>query len=281
MSAGLPEASCHDAGGVRIDLPQWMDCLIFKGLGAQYCKSKSDMTVIDWSADEIRTYLGTYFPRSYAESYSIFSGYLREHEAEYHGRMQLSVFDFGCGTGGGTMGLLAAIEDILPNIRCIQIKALDGNKYALQMFERIFSARPRKAMVQYGFDVVPVKIDDIYDLGVVTDVMPGNLDFVISFKAICEFVSKQSLARRNPYGHIIRSFIPKLSRNGVMCLADVTTYNSVSKEWLPKMLGAGIEEAGARVVARNVGYSETYFVSHSGARMDQSKIAWRILRRKN
>ncbi len=262
-----------------LPLPQWIDSLIFNELGAQYCKSRANMTVIDWDKTEIKKYLGTYFPRSYVEAYNIFSAYLRKHKTEYQRRTQLSIFDFGCGTGGGTMGLLAAIDDTLPGIRHIQIKALDGNKHALQMFERVFNARPNRATVQYRFDVVPVKIDDIYDLEVVTDVMQGNFDFIISFKTICELVSKQSFEKRNPYGHIISSFIPKLSRDGVMCLVDVTTYNDVSKEWLPKMLGAGIDEARAQVIARNAGYNETYFVSHSRAQMDQSKVAWRILRR--
>lgn len=278
VTSSIQPTDGDDADAVKSELPKWMDQLIFDKLGAVYCKACTNMTVIDWNMDEIKKYLGTYFPRSYVESYNIFSSYLREHKSDYDGRYQLSIFDFGCGTGGGTVGLLAAIDDVLPDVRNVQIKALDGNKYALRMFELVFNARPNRNAVQYRFDVVPVKIDDIYDLDVVTDVMQGNFDFIISLKAICELVSKKSFEQRNPYGHIIRSFMPKLSRDGIMCLVDVTTFNDVSKEWLPKMLGAGIDEAGARVVARNIGYSETYFVSHSRAKADKSKIAWRILK---
>lgn len=57
----------------NVTLPQWLDDLIFNQLGAKYCRSNSDMTVIDWDKNDVLNYLGTYFPRSYAESYCIFS----------------------------------------------------------------------------------------------------------------------------------------------------------------------------------------------------------------
>lgn len=263
---------------MKCELPEWIDRLIFNELGAVYCKACENMTVIDWNMEEIKKYLGTYFPRSYVESYNIFSTYLCDHKQDYDGLSQLSIFDFGCGTGGGAMGLLAAIEEVLPNVRNVQIKGLDGNKFALRMFESVFNSCPKRSSVKYRLDVVPVKIEDIYDLDVVMDVMQGDFDFIISFKAICELVSKQSFEQRNPYAHIIRSFTPKLSCEGVMSLVDVTTYNDVSKDWLPKMMDAGIDEAGARVLARNAGYNETFFVSHSRAKADKSKVAWRILK---
>lgn len=59
----------------RVTLPQWLDHLIFEELGAKYCRSNSDMTVIDWDKNDMLNYLGTFFPRRYAESYCIFSDF--------------------------------------------------------------------------------------------------------------------------------------------------------------------------------------------------------------
>lgn len=57
-------------------LPQWLDNLIFEQFGAKYCRSNADMTVIDWDKNDVLNYLGTYFPRSYAESYCIFTEFM-------------------------------------------------------------------------------------------------------------------------------------------------------------------------------------------------------------
>ncbi len=54
-------------------LPKWLDNLIFGILSAQYSKKNKDLVVLEWEKDEVLCYLGTYFPRSFAESYRIFS----------------------------------------------------------------------------------------------------------------------------------------------------------------------------------------------------------------
>ena len=76
-------------------IPHWLDSYIFDNLGAKYCKSNSDMTVIDWDRGEILNYLGTYFPRSYVEARSIFTV---DTLISLASKQELSVLDFGCGT---------------------------------------------------------------------------------------------------------------------------------------------------------------------------------------
>ena len=61
----------------NVILPRWLDNLIFERLGAKYCRSNADMTVIDWDKNNVLNYLGTYFPRSYAEAYCIFSDFFK------------------------------------------------------------------------------------------------------------------------------------------------------------------------------------------------------------
>ena len=57
-----------------IQLPKWIDDLIFQLMGATYApsgESREFDSNLDLSKDKLMVYLGTYFPRSYAESYSI------------------------------------------------------------------------------------------------------------------------------------------------------------------------------------------------------------------
>ena len=54
-------------------LPSWLDDFIFKQLNAEYAPNfqKFDLN-LDLTKEENLKYLGTYFPRSYAESFCIF-----------------------------------------------------------------------------------------------------------------------------------------------------------------------------------------------------------------
>ena len=66
-----------------MELPLWLDALIYDELKAQYCPRRSNMTNIDDDMEESLNYLGTYFPRSYVEAYCIFSDYFQKHDSEF------------------------------------------------------------------------------------------------------------------------------------------------------------------------------------------------------
>ena len=63
-----------------------------------------------------------------------------------------------------------------------------------------------------------------------------------------------------------------------MVLDDVTTYNNVSQDWLPKMMDTGLTMvSNCQVLMRNEGYNQTFAVHHSNCNTDVSKVAWRII----
>ena len=257
-------------------LPQWLDNLIFEQLGAKYCRSNADMTVIDWDKNDVLNYLGTYFPRSYAESYCIFTEFLTKWPYRFVDKTELSVFDFGCGTGGEIIGLLDAVLN-MKNIQKIRIYALDGNYHALRLLERIVNECSLKYTFKIKLNVIPITIEDFYDLDVLSSVHLEKYDIFMSFKAICEFVSKERFERQNAYTHIAKTYLSRLNDDGIMVFADVTSYNDVSQEWLPRMMDLGLAQADCRVILKNDGYNQTFVVDHKKKRRDISKIAWRIV----
>lgn len=257
-------------------LPQWLDNLIFDQLGAKYCRSNADMTVIDWDKNDVLNYLGTYFPRSYAESYCIFSEFLTKWPNRFINKTGLSVFDFGCGTGGEIIGLVDAINH-LPKLKNIHIHALDGNYHALRLLEQIVNVYSEKTNYSIILDVIPLTIEDFYDFDVLSSVLEDKFDIFMSFKAICEFVSKERFEHQNAYTHIARNYLSRLNDDGIMVLADVTSYNDVSQEWLPRMMDLGLAQADCRIILKNDGYNQTFVVNHKKKRKDISKIAWRIV----
>lgn len=151
----------------RQELPEWLDDYIFNELGAKYSRTNTNMTVIDWGKEDMLSYLGTYFPRSYTEAYCIFSDYFKNNFTKWTKRNSLSVFDFCCGTGGEIIGLLTAMEDSLENIESVKIYAHDGNRNALRLFEKVMSKFEIHTSLKTEYRTSCIEIDDLYDLGVI------------------------------------------------------------------------------------------------------------------
>ena len=234
------------------------------------------MTVIDWNQEMILNYLGTYFPRSYAESYCLFKYFFTDSQF-LNKRKIVSLLDFGCGTGGEIFGFATALSEYRPEIESLRVKAIDGNQFALNRFDDIREEFNRRYPLQILSNPSAVHIEDFYDLSILDSILAENYDIIISFKAVCEFVTKQQFEERNAYEHLSKFMLPRISKHGIMLLVDVTTKNNVSQEWLPAMMDRGLAAAGASVIARNHGHNETFTVSHSKQARDTSKIAWRLI----
>lgn len=261
----------------EVHLPKWLDEYIFTQLKANYCPSNSDMTVIDWDKSNVLNYLGTYFPRSYAEAYCIFSRFFIKDLLSWIFKKKITVFDFGCGTGGEILGLLDAINSVSDNLKQVEITVLDGNHAALRIFENIIRRYSEHAKIDIVCRVIPTVIEDFYDLSILDTVLTNDFDVIMSFKAICEFVTKERFEEQNAYEHIAKTFLSKLTPLGVMLFVDVTTYNNVSQEWLPLMMDKGLSNAKCKIVMKNEGYNQIFTVSHSHRENDVSKVAWRII----
>ena len=57
----------------HIIIPKWLDDFLVRDLSAYFIRKNTDLVVLEWNEEDILGYLGTYFPRSYAESYRIFT----------------------------------------------------------------------------------------------------------------------------------------------------------------------------------------------------------------
>ena len=261
-----------------LTLPTWLDRLIFEELGAKYCPSNSDMTVIDWDKSDVLNYLGTYFPRSYTESYIIFKKYFK---GKTISKDEISIFDFGCGTGGEIIGLITALCESFNNLKKIRITALDGNQHALRLYEQVLAKFQSQINIQIENRPALIEIDDFYDLHILETILSTQYDIIISFKAICEFVTKERFEQDNPYEHISKVLLPKLQNGGFMFLADVSTYNGGAQEWLPKMMDKGLHQIVCKVVTKNSGYNELFTLTHSQRGYDRSKITWRLIKKSN
>ena len=262
---------------MEITLPKWLDALIFDELKAHYQPRCSDMTNIDDDKEKTLNYLGTYFPRSYAEAYCIFSDYFNANKSLYEDKEDLSIFDFGSGTGGEIIGLLTVLDEQCSNLKKVNIVALDGNQHALHLYEKILYELRNRIGFQVENRSSAVMIDDFYDLSILDSVITEEFDIIVSFKAICEFAAKQQFEKQNPYSHIAKFLLPKLRNNGLLLLEDITIKNNEFQEWLPKMMDKGLMEANCKVINRNPDYNQAYYITHSQYENDRSNVAWRMI----
>ncbi len=278
MNTSLSTKKVEKLGTNHIKLPQWLDDLIYNEYQANHQPCRKDLVVLNWNRSEIINYLGTYFPRSFAEAYCVFTKYFEVHKNAYENETELNIFDFGCGTGGELVGLLYAMVENT-NISEINIKALDGNFYALRFLEGIIDRFKRYCHIVMNLNIMPLRIDDIYDMSIIEPYIPSNNHIVLIFKSICEMASLRQFEERNPYNHILGIMLNKLSQNGIICLADVSSFNEEQHEWLPNLIDKACDETNSIVCMRNENYNKVFYVSHTGKSCDTSKISWRILKK--
>lgn len=274
--------SCSE---LRIDrvvvLPPWLDTYIYSHLGASYCKRNQDMVVLEWGNREVLEYLGTYFPRSFAEGHEIFQKLINRGIIHIANSKDISILDFGCGTGGELVGIILALNSSYPWIKEFHVKALDGNSYSLKILESVLEKLAAEIKVDIIVEPCPIIIDDFYDLSTISKVVCKTFDYIIISKVVCEFVTKQQFEESNPYVHLIEVFLQKLKSDGLLYISDITSYNNSAQEWLGGMMNKAIDQVGCDVIHSNNGSNEEFIVSHSRKRKDSSKIAWRILSPKN
>ena len=94
---------------------------------------------LDLNQDEIKVYLGTYFPRSYAETFCIYDNILsnKSYLNMLNEQNVINILDIGCGTGGELFGVITSITKYLSSPKVINIYACDGNAQALEALEEI------------------------------------------------------------------------------------------------------------------------------------------------
>ena len=148
------------------------------------------MTVIDWDKNDILNYLGTYFPRSYAEAYCIYSELFKSSNSPLKDKDAIRIFDFCCGTGGEIVGFITALADNCKNIKNVLIDALDGNDYGLRLSESVMQEPKVKVQLTCGGRGCNIQNINQENLGKQPVILPP-LSLQQSFAAKIEAIEKQ------------------------------------------------------------------------------------------
>ena len=227
---------------IRKILPKWLHEYIFECLGAEEKPNPKEFCKNLHSDDEKnRIYLGTYFPRSFAESFCIHDNLFSYifYQQSIEGKQKLAILSVGCGTGGDVLGALCAIAKNLPNITDVEIVAYDGNNIAIDYLVDLTSLEPLKTRFNIEHKCVPLPITCKEDLEHYMAYMGEGYDLVTSFKFVNELMDAGYLGR-DAFKVVAELLAPKLAETGVMTLLDVTDKHL--GEWQSKNMNYGLCE---------------------------------------
>jgi len=276
-------------------LPAYIDDFIFNQLNAVYAPDFQRFEYnLDLTGEEIRKYLGTYFPRSYAESFCIFDNIFQNegYQITIVDVKTLNVLSVGCGTGGDIIGLITAIEKHFSFISEINIFAIDGNNEALTILEQIVDRVQNQSSKKINLKTKQTVFSSISGF-LIENQFNQNFDFILSFKFVCEIISMGKGKLDNSYYDFVMKFLPLLLENGIYLLLDVTTkpkHTTYNPILMNKQVNQDIRELQKYTTLIPSPCSEygefcfcdcfhqkTFSVTHSKHSNDKSRVAYRLL----
>ena len=284
------------------DLPKWLDKIIYTDFGAIFEPHPQDVVYNpDQPYEFVKIYLGTYFPRSYAEAFCIVNNLFENEKylSSIYTLEEVNILDFCCGTGGEIIGLIDVLQSKLPNLKRINIDAFDANLDAIRFLYHLIESVINSGNIRIEINTNPQGLfvsseQELSDLANLTNV---RYHFIVSFKALNEFIQHGTFKDKNVYSLISSYFLPLLSDVGVLILSDVATKLNNSKLFYPQILNAGINSyinscnnefktlypypCYFHEMTCNGCYMQDIFtISHSRKKNDVSKVAYRIICRK-
>jgi len=279
-------------------LPAWLDDFIFNQLHAEYAP---DFQRFDYNLDlteyENKKYLGTYFPRSYTESFCIFdnifkNGYFQKNVLK---KDILNILTVGCGTGGDLIGLLTIIEKYCNSETVLNIWAIDGNKEALNILTKIVEKFKTTTSKKINLNVFPfIFCTKTGEYILENGINKQQYDFIISFKMITEIISAGKGNADNSYFIFLKTFAPLLSDNGLCVILDVTTKQEHNNTYNPILMNNQINKAlkelenyqtllplSCNLYEKDCNVScftqQQFIINHSKRENDISKVTYRII----
>ena len=274
-------------------LPHWLDLLLFNNLGAIYSPEHKKFEYnLNNDSEDIKIYLGTYFPRSYAESFCIFDDLFKTspYIEVLKNAPELNILDFGCGTGGELVGLIVALSKHVSSSKVINVRAIDGNHNALismgKITETLSNNTRHRVCISYEEKACLCEKDiQLKDEN-------GKYHFILNSKMVCELVSKK-IVESNCYYKIAEILSPFLANNGLLYILDVTTKDEYSQLFYPQLMNQGLNS----FISSHNDYNtllplacnnwkdcqeacfmqQTFTISHSRKSDDESRVCYRII----
>ena len=195
---------------IRINLSKQLETAIFDELRGKYDPKRDEARFnADSDAEKVSTYLGTYFPRSWAEHKLIWESLLQNQliKTAFREKEVINIIDIGSGTGGHLFAVVELLRKELKWTR-LNIIAVDANKTALQKQEELHECLIYNGVeinfVPYYFDLNANAFAE--QLLTLCQKINGNIDIMITSKFLSELSGYAAKANSDPRG-FFRAFL--------------------------------------------------------------------------
>ena len=245
-----PDAQSDDPDCVNIPAPLLS---LIHSFDSQ--KSNGKSAVLDVNSNALNTasqnieYLHTYFFRSYAENYQIFTRTFENPAIRRHFQQKkdIRILAYGCGTGGDLMGTLAALHESGISGKVIQVVAVDINMDALKKCQYLIQHAANSLGNRIEVGIVPHDVthnfrSGNYPLDFGLDRLGSEkFDIIQSSKMFNEIVSNNLRVYRAFLDQLVKS---GLADDGLALLLDVsvsrevTSKGRIGREWVARILSA-------------------------------------------
>lgn len=220
-----------------VSLPQWLDDLIYKKIGARFdSQHKSHISCVNMDVDQLVMYLGTYFPRSFAETFSLSSNIFAQ--PKYQKMLQhkevFNILDICAGTGGDLLGLLYAIKSYLPKCQTVNIIAVDGNANGLNILQYLL----QEGSSEFPFEINIICQNELLQKMDLATIAGKTFDFILCSKALCELIEYDGISCA--YEAVAGIFMPFLADTGLFFLIDIASRSSKLEKYYPQIMNSQI-----------------------------------------
>lgn len=197
---GVSVSMVYNLISKEIRFPSELEEFIFSDLRGTYKREFEKVKqTLEYDENDLRKYLGTYFPGSFSESCAIFSNLFCNEliRNNFEIKRDIYILDIGSGTGGNLLGLLWFMKKYLLDFdnKKIHIISIDGNDCALdfqgKLIEKFFPKNTNfyQENIIFSRNNFKEKLNNIIDDYKITD----RFDIIMSFRFINEFYREHFL----------------------------------------------------------------------------------------
>jgi SAM-dependent methyltransferase len=288
-----------------IELPQYLDDYIFAELDGVFQTGQNVDVNLNNDEEANKSYIGTYFPRSFIECYLILKDlYAHKRIKEViDSKSELKILDIGTGTGGNVIGLLQFLNTINFS-KPIEIITVEGNEIAIAYQKKFFNKFSQTFATNFKFRCEKV-IFQAETLNLQLDELLNkyNMDFdvITSFKFMSEFYNSDFQNATGLFKTFPDTLSKHLSEKGLFLLLDLvsTGYKRDNRPYTTQIMSDELNEYVrsedsklAYILPVCCGlwsdscttqgcYIERQFgIKHSKRKYDISKVAYRVMTKK-